>query len=219
MIAAVVPALNEAETIGATIGALFAAGIAQIIVVDGGSADDTAGRARLAGAEVIRSPAGRGRQMNRGALAAKAELLVFVHADTRLPGDGAAQIRRALSDPAVVGGSFRLSFDDPHPLLAVYGRFSRLESRWTTFGDQAFFMRRQAWRAAGGFPEIPLLEDVVMRRRLRRLGLFVKAAGVVTTSARRFRREGVARRQLLNGLVLALHSLGVAPEDLNRFYR
>lgn len=217
-VAVIVPTLDEAERVAGLVGALRAS-FAEIVVVDGGSRDGTPDLAAAAGARVLSAPRGRAAQMNAGARAASAPILLFLHADTRLPPDAADLIRHTLAAPGVAGGCFRLGFDEPHPLLALYGWCSRVDSYWTTFGDHAFFMAREAFERAGGYPDWPLLEDVAMRRRLRALGRFVKRPETAVTSARRFRAEGLIRRQLKNALILALHGLGVPASRLVRFYR
>lgn len=221
--AVVIPALDEAERLPALLASLADDGWGAVVVADGGSTDATVAVAVAATARpvaLVRSARGRGRQMNAGAAAAGCvEALVFLHADTRLPPDAAALIPRAFADPNVAGVAFRLGFDRRHPLLDLYAACSRLDSGWTTFGDQAFVVRRSAFQAVGGFPELPLLEDVEMRRRLRRIGRFIKLDAQVTTSARRFEAEGLVRRQLKNGLILALHAVGVSPHRLARLYR
>ena len=218
-ISVVIPVLNEAETIAATVDSVLAGGFGEVVVVDGGSSDDTAIRSQVVGARVISAERGRAVQMNAGAAAAGGEVLLFLHADTRLPAHAAGLIARALSDPAVVGGCFRLSFDDPHPMLAVNAWCTRFDSWLTTWGDQAYFVRRAVFERLGGFPVMPLMEDYELRRRLRAEGRFVKAPAAVVPSARRFRKRGVVRQQLLNGALLAAYRLGVSAERLHRHYR
>lgn len=220
-IAVIVPVLNEAERLPGLLDDLAGRGFGAVVVADGGSTD---GSAELAGARtgvrLVRAARGRATQMNAGAAAAaEASILLFLHADTRLPPDAGDRIVRALADPAAVAGAFRLRFDRRHPLLDFYAACSRIESGWTTFGDQAFFVRRCTFEAVGGFTAIPLLEDVEIRRRLKHLGRFTKCAAFVTTSARRFEAEGLLRRQIKNGLILALYALGATPQSLARWYR
>ena len=220
-IAVVIPTLNEAARLPPLLASLAVGGWGAVVVADGGSVDATAAVAMAArGVALVRAERGRGRQMNAGAEAAGCvEVFLFLHADTQLPANAAAVIARAFTDPAVVGSAFRLAFDRRDPLLDLYAACSRFEFGWTTFGDQAFAIRRSAFETVGGFPEQPLLEDLEMRRRLRRLGRFVKLDAAVTTSARRFEAEGLVRRQLKNGVILTLHALGASPESLVRLYR
>ena len=217
-IAVVIPALNEAANLERLLESLEQEGFHTLIVVDGGSKDESADIARRAGAIVIRSARGRGRQMNAGAAHASAPVLLFLHADTRLPSGAGALIEDALRDPTVVGGCFRLSFDKRSALLRFYASMTRFETALTTFGDQAYFVRASVFNGIGGYPEWPLLEDVQLRRDLRQRGRFVKLPSPVVTSARRFNREGTVRRQLLNGLVLLLFYCGISAERLARWY-
>lgn len=217
-IAVVIPALNEAANLERLLESLEREGFHTLIVVDGGSKDESADIAGRAGAIVIRSARGRGRQMNAGAAHASSPVLLFLHADTRLPSGAGALIEDALRDPDVVGGCFRLSFDRRSALLRFYASMTRFETALTTFGDQAYFVRASVFDGIGGYREWPLLEDVQLRRDLRQRGRFVKLPSPVVTSARRFNREGTVRRQLLNGLVLLLFYCGISAERLARWY-
>lgn len=218
-IAVIVPVLNEAETIGALIDDLKAQAFFEIIVVDGGSTDGTNAIVASKNVCLIATRRGRGLQLNAGAYAAHAQLLLFLHADTRLPAEAARHIRATLSDARVSAGCFRLSFDARHPLLRLYAWASGVDSLFTTFGDQAYFVRADDFRAVGGFPDWPFLEDVAFRRRMKRRGSLVKTRARVVTSARRFHADGVLRRQLLNTAILLAYLAGVSPERLARWYR
>lgn len=217
-ISVIIPTLNEASTIGGLLKDLGEQGFGQVIVADGGSRDSTVELADAAGVVALRSAAGRALQMNTGASAASGEVLIFLHADTRLPSGATEAISLVLRDPRVVGGCFRLRFEPSRPVLRLYGLASWVESYWTSFGDQAFFMRRSAFAAVGGFPQQPLMEDVEMRRHLKRVGRFVKLPSAVMTSARRFEKDGLLRRQALNGMMLTAYGLGISAERLKRFY-
>lgn len=219
-ISVIVPALDEATRIGKLIAHVSGQGFEECIVVDGGSSDGTPDIVRAHScARLIEAPRGRGLQLNAGAAAARGDILLFLHADTMLPDGAAGAIAELIEDSSVAGGCFRMGFDSRHPLLSLYGWFTRFDCRFTTFGDQAFFMRRSAYAAAGGFPPWPFLEDVEMRRRLRCHGRFVKLPDAVTTSARRYHSEGFVRRQFLNAAILLLHRFGMMPERLARLYR
>ena len=218
-ITVIIPVLNEAADLERMLAPLRQEAFASIIVVDGESTDESAVVARLAGTVVIRSARGRGRQMNVGAAHASTPILLFLHADTRLPAGAVSLIERALRDPDVVGGCFRLSFDTRSTLLRFYATMSRFETALTTFGDQAYFVRAAVFKAIGGFPDWPFLEDVQLRRDLRQRGSFVKLPTPVVTSARRFNGEGTLRRQLLNALILLLFHCGISARRLARWYR
>ena len=216
----IIPVLNEAARLPALLSDLHAQGFVRVVVADGGSTDGSAAIARgaHAGVRVVDAPRGRARQQNAGAAAAAdAGVLLFLHADTRLPPDAAERMGEVLAQAGA--GCFRLRFDRRHPLLDLYGLCSHVDSYWTSFGDQAFFMTVDAFDAVGGFPDQPLLEDVAMRRRLKRRVGFVKAQAEALTSARRFEAEGLVRRQLKNAAILLLYAFGVAPAWLVRLYR
>jgi rSAM/selenodomain-associated transferase 2 len=214
----VVPALDEADTIDLAVRSVQRlGGSTELVVVDGGSRDGTPARARAAGARVILSPAGRGRQMNAGARATRAATLLFLHADCVLPADAPRAVREVL-DRGCGAGLFPVRFDWSHPLLRLVGALSHLESRWTSFGDGALFVRRDVFEAVGGFPDWPLFEDVEMLARLRRTTRVGKARGVVVASARRYRAHGVWRQQGRVVGLFALRHLGVSPERLARAY-
>lgn len=218
-IAAIVPTLNEGARIGPLIDGLERAGVDQIIVVDGGSSDDTLARCSgRANVGALTSPKGRGAQITAGAGAAHAPILWIVHADSAPPANAGDLIRKTLRDPGVALGCFRLSFDDRHPLLSLYAFASRIDSAATTFGDQGFFMRRADYDAVGGAPDWPLFEDVELRRRLRPRGAVAKLDAPLVTSARRFHARGVARQQLLNGWLLLRFWAGAPPDALARIY-
>ena len=163
--------------------------------------------------------AGRGAQLNRGAAAASGTLLLFLHADTRLPPDGARAVGRALERGDVAGGGFRLAFDVAHPALHLLERLSAMSWRGSFYGDQGFFCRRTDFEAVGGYPELALLEDVGLARRLARRGRLVRLPERARTSARRFMASGPWRQLALNAAIVALHGCGVPAAALARLYR
>ena len=222
-----IPALDEAEHIAATLASVTRQpGPLEAIVVDGGSADGTAAIARdvlaesaLASSAVLASERGRARQMNAGAARATGSVLVFLHADTRLPDGAVAAIREAMGDAAVAGGCFRTTFDDTRsPWMRLWQ--ARMWMGWHrfAFGDRALFVRRSVFDAAGGFPDQPIFEDLDLVRAVRQRGRFRFLDAAVVTSARRYRRHGALRQQLRNlGLWLGWNA-GVPPARLKRFY-
>jgi rSAM/selenodomain-associated transferase 2 len=217
----IIPALDEAGNLERLLPGLRAAApSAEILVVDGGSRDATAAVAAQAGVWLVPSARGRARQMNAGATAATGEILLFLHADTRLPAGFEAAITGALADPAVVGGRFDVAFDNPAPafrmIAGLMNRRSRLSGIST--GDQAIFVRRAAFEALGGYPEIPLMEDIELTRRLKRLGRLASLRLRVTTAARKWEREGVARTIVLMWTLRLLYFCGVSPARLHRWY-
>ena len=216
----IIPTLDEVDGLGACVESVRSA-IAQceIVVADGGSRDGTLATARsLAGVRTLLAPRGRGPQMNAGAAVATGDVFLFLHADTRLPADAGALVASALSGPGVVGGSFFLGFDSSHPLLRLSSLASRLNRSWATYGDQAFFFRREIFERLGGFAPVPLFEDIDFQARVRRLGRCVKIQRPVTSSPRRFLRVGIARQQLINAILVTAYHLGASPHWLARWY-
>lgn len=219
-IALVVPTLNEAKRIGPLLKSLDGAGFAEIVVADGGSSDATAAIASsMPGITCIAAPRGRGNQLAAAVAASTAPVILMLHADTSLPPNAAQLIEAAMRDPHLAGGSFRLAFDQQSLPLRIYQWFSRFDTALTTFGDQAFFVRRSALSAAGGVPPWVLLEDVEIRRRLKSVGRFTKLPEAVTTSARRFRARGLVLTQGRNLLIMTGYYLGVPILTLARLYR
>ena len=216
-LAVVVPAVNEAGRIRAALEALAPLREAghQVIVVDGGSDDSTVELARPLADLVLISEQGRAMQMNAGARAARAEALVFLHADTRLPARADALILEALQ--AHVWGRFDVRIEGRHPLLRVIAGAMNLRSRLTGIatGDQAIFVRRDAFRA---FPEIALMEDIAFSRVMKRAGWPACLRERVTTSGRRWESHGVMRTVFLMWRLRFLYALGVAPQRLAREY-
>ncbi len=216
----VIPALNEEANLPDTLRSCRAAE-AEIVVVDGGSTDRTAELAVEGGARLLRSVPPRSIQMNAGAAAAEGRILIFLHADTRLPPDFAHQARRTLERPGTAAGAFHLRIDGPGAGLRVIAEAANWRSRLLQmpYGDQALFTTRDRFWSLGGFPTLPLMEDFELVRRLRRHGRIRLAAGHVRTSARRWRKLGLAQTWLVNQWVIAAYCLGVSPTRLARWYR
>jgi len=218
----VVPALDEAANLERLLPDLAArCPGAEVIVADGGSGDGTAAVVRrFPSARWQPARRGRARQMNAGAGVARGDALLFLHADTALPDGAADAIARALADPAVVGGRFDVRFANPRwPFRMIAGLMNR-RSRWSGIctGDQAIFVRRSAFEALGGYPDIPLMEDVEFSKRLGRMGRLACLRQQVTTSARKWEREGIARTILLMWTLRFLYFCGVSPARLHRWY-
>lgn len=218
-LAVVVPTLNEADNLARLVPELLAS-FDEVVVSDGGSADGSADLARRLGARVVEGPAGRGGQLNRGAAASEADLLLFLHADTRLPPGAPALVRKAVADGAV-GGAFLLRFDPRPPLLALGERLIAWRTRWARLplGDQAQFVTRGAFTALGGYRDWPILEDLDFARRLRRHGRVAVIRAPVTTAARRYLRGGIVATTARNWLIWGLFACGVSPRRLARLYR
>ena len=209
----VIPARDEEAAIGAALDSAQAAPDVEVIVADGGSRDGTVAVAIGRGALVVGGWSGRARQMNAGAARARSELLVFLHADTVLPPGYAEVVERTLAAPETVAGAFRLAIDGP---LGSFGAIEFLVHLRSTllhipYGDQALFLRTGTFRALGGFPDSPIMEDLELVRRLRRIGAVRVAPEAVRTSARRWRDRGILRMTLLNQVCLTAYFLGVSP--------
>jgi rSAM/selenodomain-associated transferase 2 len=221
-ISIIIPALDEAANLARLLPGLVASSPApEVIVVDGGSGDGTADVVSASGSvQFLAGARGRARQMNAGARVASGQILLFLHADTRLPHGALDAVTRAMVDPAVVGGRFDVRFDTAHPTMGMVAWFINRRSRLSGIatGDQAIFVRRTAFEALGGYPDIPLMEDVELSRRLKRHGHLACLRETVTTSARKWQREGVLRTILLMWGVRFLHFCGVSPTLLHRLY-
>jgi rSAM/selenodomain-associated transferase 2 len=221
-LAIVIPALNEAENLAWLLPDLSSGCPgAEVVVVDGGSRDDTAAVvARGPGLRLLASARGRALQMNLGARATGGDTILFLHADTRLPDGAAGAIEEALAEPGVVGGRFDVRFDNERPIFRMIAWFMNARSRASGIctGDQAIFVRRADFEAVGGYPEIPLMEDIELSRRLKRRGRLRALRLRVTTSARKWEREGPLRTIGLMWALRLLHFVGVAPARLHRWY-
>lgn len=218
----VIPVLNEAPNIAATLeelGVLRAAG-AEIIVVDGGSTDDTLALAATLADRIVASACGRALQMNAGAAVAHGDVLLFLHADTRLPPHADKLIREGLAQSGRAWGRFDVSIEGRHPLLPVVAAFMNARSRLTGIatGDQAIFVTREAFAAAGGFPDIALMEDIELARRLKRASRPLCLSARVTTSGRRWERRGVLRTIVLMWRLRLAYFFGAKPEELAKQY-
>jgi len=218
-LSAVIPTWCEVAMVERAVRAAHAVAD-EVLVADAASPDGTAAAARRAGARVLQAPRGRGAQLHAGALAARGDALLFLHADARVPPEARDAIERALADPRVVGGNFLLRFDPPGRAARTLAALNDLRRLWLGiyYGDSAIFVRRAVYERIGGFSPMPILEDYELVRRLERAGptAYVRDV-VVTASARRF--EGALLPTLATWTALQLlYSLGVSAECLARFY-
>lgn len=219
-LAVVVPALNEESAIEAAVASAWEAGADEVVVADGGSTDATRDRA-AAVSRVVVSARGRASQMNAGAAATTSDVILFLHADSRLPRDAAALVRGVLADPAVGAGAFRMRFDAPGLYWRAISALAHARAFWwgITLGDQAIFARRETFLRLGGYRALPILEDLDFADRARRASRFRVLKAEVRTSARRWERRGRLRTSALNWAILLLFRLGARPETLERLYR
>lgn len=230
----IIPTLNEADTITALLGdlaALRAAGH-ELILVDGGSSDATRTLAEPLVDRLLDAPRGRAAQMNAGAQVAAGELLWFLHADSRVPAATAEALlaaARAGGRPAVRPGvrpvmrwgRFDVRLSGRHPLLRVIERAMNLRSCLSGIatGDQGLFVTRADFNALGGFPDIPLMEDIALSRRLRRLARPLCLRPALITSSRRWESRGILRTMVLMWRLRLAYALGADPARLARLYR
>lgn len=216
----IIPALNEAGLIGATLDSVAQlAGNVEVLVVDGNSDDDTCKIARARGAKIIDSERGRGSQLHAGARAASADILWFLHADTIVPPAGGELIFAALLDATVVGGNFEVRFSGSGRAAGFMTWFyPQLRRLGLCYGDSAIFVRREAYDRAGGFKALPIFEDLDLLRELKTMGKFVHLSATVVTSSRRFEERGFAVTFTGWVLMQLLYWLGVSPNTLGRFY-
>ncbi|MBD2246956.1 TIGR04283 family arsenosugar biosynthesis glycosyltransferase [Nostoc sp. FACHB-888] len=219
-ISIIIPTLNEAENIKEAIVTTQLNTNIEVIIVDGGSKDDTIEIAQSLGVKVISSSPGRGVQMNVGAVAATGDILLFLHADTRLPTGFDEMVRTALQQPGTVAGAFNLRIDASLLSLRWVELGVNLRSHFyqMPYGDQAIFLTKTVFHQIGGFPELPIMEDFELIRRLKRIGRIVIIPTPVVTSARRWLRKGVFKNTLLNQIVIIAYLLGVSPERICSWY-
>ena len=221
-ISIIVPVLNEAQGISESLAALapLRARGHEVIVVDGGSSDKTPDLARRAADRVVSAPRGRASQMNAGAALARGEVLVFLHADTRLPEGAGERILQGLAASGRAWGRFDVRIEGASVFLPVIAFFMNQRSRATGIatGDQAIFVRREAFRRAGGFPPLELMEDIALTRSLKRVSRPLCLAEKAVTSGRRWERHGVLRTVFLMGWLRLAFFFGAAPAKLARLY-
>ncbi|MGD8372513.1 MAG: TIGR04283 family arsenosugar biosynthesis glycosyltransferase [Syntrophobacterales bacterium] len=221
LISIIIPTLNEAENLGTTLANAQKGKGVEIVVVDGGSSDGTDGLAKSFGVRLLVTGAGRANQANAGALVAKGTILLFLHADTRLPEGFDREIQRVLANPFTVAGAFKLAIEGAGMGLRIIEKLANFRARFLKmpYGDQAIFLKADLFRSLGGFPDMPIMEDLVLMQRLRKMGRIAIAPAAVITSARRWEKLGVLKTTLINQAVLVAYFLGSNPERLARWYR
>jgi rSAM/selenodomain-associated transferase 2 len=219
----IMPVLDEGDRIAGALDALAelrALGV-EVIVVDGGSQDATVQRARLRADQVLSAPRGRGVQMNAGAAKASGDVLLFLHADTRLPAEAERLVLDGLARSGRSWGRFDVTIEGRPAMLRLVAVTMNLRSRLTDIatGDQAIFVKRDVFLAAGGYPAIPLMEDIALSKRLKRTGRPLCIRERVTTSGRRWETDGVFHTILLMWRLRLAYFLGADPARLARRYR
>lgn len=223
LVSVIIPALNEAGAIQHTILAArrdYKPDQLEILVVDGGSTDGTPDLVP-SGVPLIQGPRGRAVQMNAGAQASHGDILLFCHADSQLPAGWRESVIETLNLPGVSGGTFQVTMKPDHHWLLRHHNRKVYPAGWAwMFGDQGQFMARATFDQIGGFPEIPLMEDVEMSRALHKAGRLVRSPLRITTSSRRFLERGVVRQWVGNWIRLVRYVyLGATPEQLIPTYR
>ncbi|MDZ8056562.1 MAG: TIGR04283 family arsenosugar biosynthesis glycosyltransferase [Aulosira sp. ZfuVER01] len=220
-ISIIIPTLNEAANIKDTLATTQPSTNTEVIVVDGGSQDDTVAIAQSLGVKVITSSPGRAVQMNAGEVAASGEILLFLHADTHLPPGFDAMIRTVLQQPKTVAGAFNLRIDASGwgMRLVEWGVKMRSHFLQMPYGDQAIFITKELFQQIGGFPELPIMEDFELIRRLKSVGKIAIITEPVVTSARRWLRKGILQTTLINQIVIIAYLLGISPQRIRSWYR
>ena len=220
-ISIIIPVLNEANTINAVLARILGASNVEVIVVDGGSQDETVALAQSVGVKVIAVTSERASQMNVGAAVATGSILLFLHADTHLPPAFDTLVRQVLQNTGAIAGAFELRIDAELWGIRVIEKMVDWRSRFLSlpYGDQAIFLKASIFKEIGGFPNLPIMEDFELMRRLKRYGKIAIVPAPVLTSGRRWQKLGVVRTTLINQLIIISYFLGVHPARLARWYR
>jgi rSAM/selenodomain-associated transferase 2 len=220
LISVIIPTLNEAEVIEPTIFNLKKYPHTEIIVVDGGSRDQTVDFARSMGARVLTSAPSKAAQMNVGAAQASADVLLFLHADTRLPPGFENSVLAVMARQDICAGAFSLGIASEASGLRFIERVANWRSRFfqMPYGDQALFVTRKLFHEIGGYPDYPIMEDFEFVRRLKKKGKITILPESVQTSPRRWLNLGILKTWLLNQLIVVAYYLGISPQRLSRWY-
>ena len=220
MISVIIPTLNESPNLSRAVNSARALPDCEILIADGGSHDGTPDLALQLGCRLVRSPPGRALQMNAAARESQGDLLLFLHADCQLPGEAAAALETVLADANVGCGAFRHRIDSPRRALRVIETADNLRARWLQrpYGDQAIFVRRNCFEQVGGYPNVRLLEELLLLRNLRRITKFRLADATVISSARRWEQRGILATTCLNWTILFGAALRLPNRWLARLY-
>ncbi len=220
-ISIIIPTRNEADSIGKFLPELVSTPGVDVLVVDGGSTDNTVAVVKSLGVQVLSADTGKAAQMNTGAEAAQGDILLFLHGDTRLAPGFVEQVIDALSQPGVAAGAFKLAIDGKGFGLRIIEWLANFRARimQMPYGGQGIFITTDMFSTVGGFPALPIMEDFELMRRLKRKGGIKILALPATTSARRWRKLGVLRTTLINQAIIIAYLLGVPPKKLADWYR
>ncbi len=221
MISIIIPVLNEEKNISAALENIKQLdGKKEIIVVDGGSIDNTVGIVKKKGVTLLSSQKGRGCQMNRGAEIAKGDTLLFLHADTTLPENAITRIEETMKNHKSIGGRFDVRFNDNRFIFKLIAFLMNRRSRLTGIftGDQAIFIRKNIFKDIGGYLEIPLMEDIALSKRMKMEGKVACINDCVITSARKWKEEGIIKTILLMWFLRLLYFFKISPIFLSRIY-
>ena len=219
-ISIIIPVLNEAAIIKQTLEQ-FDRSEVEVVVVDGGSQDNTVAIAQRMAQVITIEGKGRAGQMNAGADLARSEILLFLHADTRLPANFIELVTQTLDRKNTVAGAFELAINGRDTSLRWIERLVKMRSRLFSlpYGDQAIFISKKAFIEAGGFADLAIMEDFEFIKRVKKKGKIAIAPAAVTTSGRRWQKLGVWQTTLINQLIIAGYYLGISPTKLGNFYR
>ncbi|MDJ0596952.1 MAG: TIGR04283 family arsenosugar biosynthesis glycosyltransferase [Pleurocapsa sp. MO_226.B13] len=221
LISIIIPVLNEAAIIKSTLDRLQDNANLEVIVVDGGSQDNTVIIVREMGVKVITASGGRSAQMNAGAKIAQGDILLFLHGDSKLPPEFFSLTLKTLKQPKAIAGAFELAIEGEARSLRWIELLVKMRSHLFSlpYGDQGIFITKQAFAEVGGFPNLPIMEDFELIQRLKKKGNIAIAPAAVTTSGRRWQKLGVWKTTLINQLIIAGYYLGISPTKLSKFYR
>jgi rSAM/selenodomain-associated transferase 2 len=215
----IIPTLNEEKFLPRVLTHLqkFSEEI-EVIISDGGSTDDTIKIAEASGVKVCSGKKGRGTQMNKAVQSSNGEVLIFLHADTFLPDDALSLSNKLFFTDKIDIATFRMKFDSESFLMKIYSWFTRFDSIFTTFGDQVIIVRRSYFDEIGGFPNLPIMEDVEFLRRVRKTNAIYKLPSFATTSARRFEKRGNLKTLWLDGFYILSYLAGKSPDEIYQKY-
>ncbi len=219
-ISVIIPALNESANIRRCVDSAWQAGADQVIVVDGGSTDGTAAMIEDQRTLLLHSNPGRALQQNKGAVQACGDMLLFLHADCELSPTTLCQIREAASQRSIIFGAFHQSIRSEGWMYRWLEKGNDLRARWFSlpYGDQAIFVPRSQFNSRGGFPEIPLMEDLELSLQLRRVGRCLLLPGPIHVGARRWQERGIVRQTLRNWILCTAYRCGIPAAKLAKFY-